>query len=90
MYVTQVQIDHNKCVTPYACKLCLRVCPEAVFVVKAVKVQKFKETDPHEPGAWKLYTNYADKCTGCKDCVEICPSNAIALFYGSEGDSHEE
>jgi len=85
MVLKKIAIDRQKCTTPFACKICLQVCPQAVFTVWPAKIEKFKETDAREPGAWKLLPNYADKCTGCNDCVELCPLQAITLVYeGSE------
>ena len=40
-----IQIDYSKCTTPFNCKKCLQVCPQAVFHVIAAKIEKFKETD---------------------------------------------
>jgi NADH-quinone oxidoreductase subunit I len=81
MFVRKIEIDHQKCTTPYACKICLQACPQAVLTVWPMKMEKFKETDPKEPGAWKLSPNFADKCTGCNECVELCPVGAITLVY---------
>jgi ferredoxin len=81
MSFLKIDIDHQKCITPYDCKLCLQKCPQAVFQVKPIKVEKFKETDKKEPGAWKLFTPFADKCTGCNICVDICPVNALTIYY---------
>jgi len=80
MHVKKIEIDHQKCTTPYACKLCLKGCTQSVFVVLPVKMEKFKETDPHEPGAWKLFAKYADHCVACNDCVELCPVKAINII----------
>jgi formate hydrogenlyase subunit 6/NADH:ubiquinone oxidoreductase subunit I len=74
-------IDYEKCITPYACKKCLQICPQAVFAVKPVKTEKFKETDKNEPGSFKLTVDYGDKCTVCNQCVEICPVNALKVTY---------
>lgn len=79
MYIRSIEIDHEKCKTPYACKKCLQICPQAVFVVLPVKQEKFKETDAFEPGAWKLFTKYADNCSLCHDCLQVCPVNAIKI-----------
>lgn len=76
----KIEIDESKCTTPFDCKKCLEVCPQAVFQVRVVKVERFKETDPKEPGAYKLVPFYIDKCTGCKDCVEVCPEDAIKVI----------
>jgi NAD-dependent dihydropyrimidine dehydrogenase PreA subunit len=81
MAYQHIQIDYEKCTTPYACKKCLQVCPQAVFAVAAVKTVKFKETDENEPGSFKLSVAFGDKCTVCNDCVEVCPVKALRVTY---------
>lgn len=83
----KIEVDASKCTTPFACKKCLQLCPQAVFAVAAIKVEKFKETDPKEPGSYFLLARYMDKCTGCEDCVKVCPEKAIKLTVeeGSNG-----
>ena len=82
----KIEIDRSKCTTPFDCKKCLQVCPQAVFMVLAVKVEKFKETDPKEPGSYLLWAHYIDKCSGCEECVRVCPEGAINLVL-QEGSS---
>lgn len=74
-----INVDHSKCTTPFDCKLCLQKCPQAVFEVIPIKMTKFKETDPKEPGSYRLMTTYRRKCTACGKCVEICPNDAITI-----------
>jgi len=74
-----VQIDYSKCTTPFNCKKCLQVCPQAVFSVGTTKIERFKETDKTEPGAYRLVPMYRHKCTACNDCVEVCPQNALKV-----------
>ena len=81
MAYQHIEIDYDKCTTPYACKKCLQICPQAVFGVMAVKTEKFKETDQNEPGAFRLTVPFGDKCTVCNECVEICPVNALSVTY---------
>jgi len=75
----KIEIDESKCLTPFVCKKCLQVCPHAVFVVAPKEVSRFRETDPQEPGSYRLFVVYRDKCVVCNDCVEICPVNAITV-----------
>ncbi|MEE9435934.1 MAG: 4Fe-4S dicluster domain-containing protein [Candidatus Adiutricales bacterium] len=77
----QIELDAKKCTTPFDCKACLEVCPQSVFMVTAVKVEKGRETDPKEPGTYFLLTGHRDKCTGCNDCIEICPVDAITITW---------
>ena len=76
-----IEIDASQCTIPFDCKKCLQACQQAVFAVTAVKVERGKETNPKEPGAYRLFAPHRDKCTGCNDCVEICPEDAITITF---------
>jgi len=76
-----IDIDREKCTTPFDCKLCLRACPQSVFSVTAVKVERGRETNPKEPGAYALMIGHRDKCTGCNDCIEVCPVDALKITW---------
>ena len=76
-----IEIDHSKCTIPFACKKCLEICPQAVFQTHGIKVEKGRETDPNEPGSYSLTVAYQDKCTGCDDCIEVCPEDAITITF---------
>ena len=76
-----IELDASKCTTPFDCKKCLQICPEAVFSVHAIKVEKGKETNAKEPGTYMLLVRFRDKCTGCMDCVEICPVDALKITF---------
>lgn len=79
MVAPKISIDHQKCTTPFDCKKCLRKCPQGVFWVLPKKNVKFQETDQKEPGAWRLVVQYRAMCTGCKDCMDVCPVDAISI-----------
>jgi len=80
-----ITIDYKKCTTPFDCKLCLQGCPQSVFHVAAIKVERGRETNPKEPGNYILHTPFRDKCTGCNICLELCPVNALTItFPGSQ------
>jgi ferredoxin len=76
-----IEIDHEKCTTPFDCKKCLQACGQSVFSCSAVKVVKGRESDPKEPGVYMLHVGHRDKCTGCNDCIEICPVDAITVKF---------
>lgn len=76
----RINIDHNRCTTPFACKRCLQACPTAVFRVGATKMVRLEENDTREPGAYKLSVGFRDKCSGCNLCVEVCPVNALRVY----------
>lgn len=76
-----IEIDKNKCVTPFECKKCLQICPQAVLLVTATKVERFKETDPEN---YEVTALYRDKCVVCMDCVKVCPTGAIRVKAGGD------
>lgn len=77
----KIEIDHSRCTVPFLCKKCLQTCPQVVFAVRAVKVERLRETDPREPGSYQLYTGPRFKCTGCNACIEVCPVDAITITW---------
>ena len=79
--IPRIEIDHARCTVPFLCKKCLRICPQAVFIVDAVKVERFRETDSKETGNYKLWTESRFKCTGCNQCIEVCPVDAITITW---------
>lgn len=79
-----IEIDATKCTTPFDCKACLKGCPQSVFQVRAVKVERGRETAPGEPGAYSLHAPYRDKCTGCNLCIELCPAGALSISFPAE------
>jgi ferredoxin len=79
----KIAIDAKKCTTPFDCKKCLKGCPQSVFSVAAVKVERGRETNPKEPGAYWLMTPHTDKCTGCNICIQLCPVDALTISFPS-------
>jgi NADH-quinone oxidoreductase subunit I len=79
-----ININRERCTTPFDCKRCLRVCPPAVFVVFATKMIKGVELDKKEPGNYAVSAMYRDKCTACMKCVDVCPVNAITMSMPEE------
>ena len=72
-----IQIDYDRCTVPMLCKKCLQVCPQAVFQVGVVKIEKYRETDKTADGAYRLAAPYRHKCIMCNDCITVCPAEAI-------------
>ena len=81
MAYTKIDINHDRCQTPYDCRQCFQICPQAVFRLITVKMEKWKETDAKEPGAFRLSVGYGDKCVLCDLCVEVCPVDALKITY---------
>ena len=77
----KIEIDHQKCEVPFLCKKCLLICPQVVFTVRAVKVERLRETDPREPGTYQAGTGPRFKCTGCNECKDVCPVDAITITW---------
>ena len=75
----KIDIDYSKCTTPFDCKKCSRICPQAVFICEPIKQVKFKETDAKASGTWKLRPYYRLKCTNCGQCLQVCPVDALKL-----------
>ena len=80
----RISVDYDKCMTPMACRKCLQICPQAVFVVNVVKMVKFVETDIHEPGAYRVRALFQDKCVVCDDCRAVCPVGALTITMPEE------
>jgi NAD-dependent dihydropyrimidine dehydrogenase PreA subunit len=77
----RILIDYTKCKTPFDCKVCLQLCPQAVFDLATLKYERLKETNKREAGAYQVAPVYRDRCSGCGDCVKACPLAAIVLSY---------
>lgn len=74
------EIDESRCTTPMACGKCLRACPQMVFRVETKKYERLKETNPNEPGSYKLEGWWRYACTLCLDCIRVCPVDAIKII----------
>jgi len=77
----KISIDHGKCTVPFLCKKCIQNCPQLVFSVSATKVERFRETDPRVPGSYRVGAGPRFKCTGCNDCIDMCPVDAITITW---------
>lgn len=76
MSLVEITIDTRRCQVPVECRKCLTVCPQAVFRIKPLRVEKFKETEPQD---WGLRVGFRDACVVCMDCVKICPQKALKV-----------
>ena len=77
----QIEIDHEKCTVPWLCKKCLLICLQSVLEVRAVKNERLKETDPREDGSYRMDAGWRFKCTGCNECIDVCPVGAITITW---------
>jgi 4Fe-4S ferredoxin len=76
------RIDHTRCEGKADC---LRVCPEAVFVIRRLTRVEFgqrllrTQVKLMMHGAKQAFAVNAGRCKGCGLCVPACPEAAIAL-----------
>ncbi|MBF7082746.1 4Fe-4S dicluster domain-containing protein [Desulfallas sp. Bu1-1] len=83
--IPKMTVDNQKCNVPLTCKKCLELCPQAVFALITLKYVKYVETNINEPYAYAVRPMHRDKCTGCMECVNACPRDAITVQFG-EGE----
>ncbi len=76
--IAKIEIDYTLCKDPLVCRRCLGVCPSVVFVCGPTKIWKGRETETNE---YRIVGRYVDKCSGCGDCVKVCPNDAIKLEF---------
>ncbi|MDP2952984.1 MAG: 4Fe-4S dicluster domain-containing protein [Chloroflexota bacterium] len=84
MLAPRIAIDYSRCTTPFDCKKCLLTCAPAVLRLDTIKVERGKETDRREPGAYRIEPYFRDRCTACMDCVKVCPVAAISVNMPQE------
>ena len=74
-----ITVDDKKCNDPLACRKCLLICPAHVLGTGTkVGPRKFQEIDPSQ---FIVAGVRFEKCTGCMDCVNVCPKNAIQVSF---------
>lgn len=76
--IAQIDINYSLCKSPLECHKCLSVCPSVVFVCGPTKIWKGRETELSE---YRIVGRYFDKCSGCGDCVKVCPTAAINVEF---------
>jgi NAD-dependent dihydropyrimidine dehydrogenase PreA subunit len=72
----EIHIDHDKCKLPVNCRKCLQICPQCVFKLHPTHIRRFVEIPPED---WELHISFPDLCSGCMECVNICPERAIKV-----------
>lgn len=77
----RIAINQETCTVPWLCKKCLLTCQQSVFEVRAVKNERLKETDPRVDGNYQMAPGWRFKCTGCNECIDVCPVDAITITY---------
>ena len=71
----KIQVDTKACGDRLDCRVCLDHCPERVFGVRPRR-----HTDPAVLSRdWVIFPVIPYRCTGCRDCVDLCPQKAISL-----------
>ena len=75
----KITVDNKKCKDPLSCRKCLLICPAHVLGLGTkVGPQKFQEIDPSQ---FIVSGVRFEKCTGCMDCVNICPQSAVQVSF---------
>ena len=72
----KIKIDDTKCQHPENCRICLQICPPAVFNLI------FTDKDYHQPKNWKVIPVFPFLClnsTECSLCIDNCPKQAISI-----------
>jgi NAD-dependent dihydropyrimidine dehydrogenase PreA subunit len=74
-----ITVDEKKCPYPLNCRKCLLICPTHVLGLGTrVGPRKFKEIDKDQ---FLVAGVRFEKCSGCMDCVKVCPQNAIQVTF---------
>ncbi len=74
-----ITVDYKKCLDPLSCRKCLLICPTHVLGLGTrVGPRKFKEIYRSQ---FLVAGVRFEKCSGCMDCVNGCPNNAIQVSF---------
>jgi predicted aldo/keto reductase-like oxidoreductase len=60
------------------CGKCQSKCPKQIPITDIMRFERYAMDDHNRSGAMELYTGLpvkGDSCTGCGNCVQICPLN---------------
>jgi len=81
----KIRISNDKCKTPMICPTpCYKLCSQGVFIVAAnpMKVaQKWTPISDETPGDYMIIAPMIPKCTGCKICIDNCPTGALKIKF---------
>lgn len=71
-------IDPVRCID---CGVCTSYCPveQCIFDERGFSAAKIK------PNGRPFAVVYVDRCTGCQDCVDICPDNCLVMRGSQNG-----
>ena len=74
-----ITVDDKKCHDPLDCGKCLLICPTHVLGLGTkVGPRKFREIDKNQ---FIVAGVRFEKCTGCMDCINVCPKSAIQARF---------
>jgi len=74
-----ITVNNKKCTGPLSCRKCLLICPTHVLGLGTkVGPKKHQEIDPSQ---FIVAGVRFEKCTGCMDCVNVCPKSAIQVSF---------
>jgi NADH-quinone oxidoreductase subunit I len=74
-----ITVNNKKCTDPLSCRKCLLICPTHVLGLGTkVGPKKHQEIDPSQ---FIVAGVRFEKCTGCMDCVNVCPKSAIQVSF---------
>lgn len=66
--ITTVQLDSEQC---KGCKLCIRVCPNELFV------EPIPGAAANAQGFVPIQMQWPEYCINCMHCVKVCPDDAL-------------
>ena len=70
-----INIKHSKCLGAEKCGICLKVCPQGVFM----NVPEGEYVYKKNPESRKIIPSFKELCNKCKLCVYNCPKKCIII-----------
>ena len=71
----KIRINSQACRDPLDCRVCLENCPERVFGT----YPRQRRVPGVRAGDWVIFPMFISQCTGCMECVNLCPETAISV-----------